>query len=365
MQFAQPVTAHRAPSVRVAAAQAAATSARILIVDDQSQNLTLLTRLLNGSGFSRIDTTVDPFEVMGLLRQHQPDLLILDLHMPGLDGFTLLELMRDLLPPAGQLPVLVVTGDRDPAVKQRALELGARDFVAKPFNPVEVVLRIGNLLETRALHRQLLEHNRTLEGIVRLRTQELEEARHEMLDRLARAAEYRDDDTGDHARRVGALAGRLARAMNLPPQDVELISRAAPLHDVGKVGIPDAVLLKTGPLTDAEFAVVKMHTVIGAEILSGSQEPLLRTAEQIARSHHERWDGQGYPAGLAGADIPLAGRITAVADSFDVMTHDRRFVAAMGEMEALDEIARERGKQFDPAVVDALLSLADHGELAA
>lgn len=341
------------------------TTARILIVDDQCQNLTLLTRLLNGSGYTRIDTTVDPFEVMGRLRQQQPDLLILDLHMPGLDGFTLLDLMHDLLPPKGTLPVLVVTGDRDPAVKQRALELGARDFVAKPFNPVEVVLRIGNLLETRALHRQLLEHKRTLEGIVRLRTQELEEARHEMLERLARAAEYRDDDTGDHARRVGELAGRLARALNLPPQDVELISRAAPLHDVGKVGIPDAVLLKSGSLTDSEFAVVKMHTVIGAEILSGSQEPLLCTAEQIARSHHERWDGRGYPAGLAGPDIPLAGRITAVADSFDVMTHHRRFVAAVSEAEALDEIVRERGKQFDPAVVDALVSLADHGELAA
>ncbi len=340
-------------------------SARILIVDDQSQNLTLLTRLLNSSGYSRVDTTVDPQEVMGRLRRSQPDLLILDLHMPGLDGFTLLDLMRDLLPPAGQLPVLVVTGDRDPAVKQRALELGARDFVAKPFNPVEVVLRIGNLLETRALHRQLLEQNRTLESIVRMRTLELEEARQEMLDRLARAAEYRDDDTGGHARRVGELAGRLARTMGLPPDEAELIYRSAPLHDVGKVGVPDAVLLKTGPLTESEFAVIKMHTVIGAEILSGSQEPLLRTAEQIARSHHERWDGRGYPSGLAGTDIPLAGRITAVADAFDVMTHDRRHVAALTEAAALNEVVSQRGRQFDPAVVDALLALASEGRLAA
>lgn len=351
--------------MRADATRLATTTARILIADDQSQNLTLLTRLLNSSGFSRIETTDDPFQVMPALRQRTPDLLILDLHMPGIDGFAILELIRDSLPADAQPPVLVVTGDRDPAVKQRALELGARDFVTKPFNPVEVVLRIGNLLETRVLHRQLLEHNRTLENIVRLRTQELEEARHEMLDRLALAAEYRDDDTGEHARRVGALAGRIAKIMGLPACDVELIGRAAPLHDIGKVGIPDEVLLKAGPLTEAEFAVMKMHTLIGAEIMSGSEEPLLRTAEQVARSHHERWDGAGYPAGLSGTDIPLAGRITAVADAFDVMTRTRRHVAPISEAAALDEIVRERGRQFDPAVVDALLKLANRGEIAA
>lgn len=361
MQFAPPISHREQSADRLAAAAAA----RILIADDQPQNLSLLARLLNASGYRRVETTLDPFAVVPLLDRVEPDLLILDLHMPGLDGFRLLELMRDRLPPLGQLPVLVVTGDGDPSVRQRALELGARDFVAKPFNPVEVLLRIGNLLEARVLHRQLIDHNRTLESIVRARTRELEEARHDMLERLARAAEYRDDDTGGHARRVGALAARLARALGLPPHDVEMIGRAAPLHDVGKVGIPDAVLLKATPLTGAEFSLVRMHTVIGAEILSGSREPLLRMAEQVARSHHERWDGAGYPAGLSGLDIPLVGRITAVADAFDVMTHARRFAAAMSEPAALADIVSQRGKQFDPAVVDALVGLATHGLLAA
>jgi putative two-component system response regulator len=345
--------------------RASLSEARILVADDQSQNLSLLTRLLATSGYLHVEATHDAAEAAALVRRQRPDLLILDLHMPGLDGFDAMRQLHDVLAEPGGPPVLVVSGDRDPSVRQRALALGARDFVAKPINPIEFALRIANLLETRMLHRQLLEHNRTLEGLIRLRTHELEEARCEMLERLARAAEYRDDDTGDHARRVGAIAGRIAQALGLPPDRVESIERAAPLHDVGKVGVPDAVLLKAGPLTEAEYAVVKMHTVIGAEILSGSREPLLCTAEEIARSHHERWDGTGYPAGLRGVAIPLAGRITAAADAFDVMTHARRYGEALTESAAIGEIARQRGKQFDPAVVDALLELFGQGALAA
>jgi putative two-component system response regulator len=354
-----------ASPVRSTIPKSALAGARILVLDDQPQNLALLGRLLAGSGYTRVDTTVDPLEALALLRDRQPDLLVLDLHIPGFDGFEILEQLRDSLPPRGSFPVLVVTGDRDPAVKQRALQMGARDFVAKPFNPIEVILRIDNLLEARLLHQQLEQQNRALEGMVLRRTRELEEARQQILERLALAAEYRDDDTGDHARRVGHLAGQLAAAMGLPPAEVELIARAAPLHDLGKVGIPDAVLLKNGPLTAAEFAVVRTHTVIGAEILSGSRVPLLQAAEKIARTHHERWDGQGYPAGLAGTDIPLGGRITAVADAFDVMTHHRRYGELQNEAAAVAEIERERGRQFDPAVVDALIRLRTRGELAA
>jgi putative two-component system response regulator len=335
------------------------------VLDDQPQNLALLTRLLNGSGYVHVQTTVDPFEALAVLRERQHDLLVLDLHLPDFDGFQILEQLRDVLPPRGPFPVLVVTGDRDPAVKQRALQLGARDFVSKPFNPVEVILRIDNLLETRMLYLQLEQQNRALEGVVRLRTRELEDARHEILERLALAAEYRDDDTGDHARRVGRLAGQLALAIGLPPAEAELIERAAPLHDLGKVGIPDTVLLKNGPLSPTEFAVIRMHTMIGSEILAGSRVPLLQTAEQIARTHHERWDGQGYPLGLSGTDIPLAGRIAALADAFDVMTHRRRYGDALDVDAAFGEIERERGGQFDPALVDALLRLKGLGQIAA
>ena len=352
-------------ALRNAVPKSTLADARILVLDDQPQNLALLTRLLNGSGYANVQTTVDPFEALVLLRDRQPDLLVLDLHLPEFDGFQILEQLRDVLPPRGAFPVLVVTGDRDPGVKQRALQLGARDFVAKPFNPIEVVLRIDNLLETRMLHLQLEHQNRALESVVRLRTKELEDTRLEILERLALAAEYRDDDTGDHARRVGRLAAHLARAIGLSPAEVELIERAAPLHDLGKVGIPDTVLLKKGPLTPTEFAVVRMHPMIGSEILAGSRVPLLQTAEEIARTHHERWDGQGYPLGLSGTDIPLAGRITAVADAFDVMTHQRRYGDVLGIEAAIQEIERERGGQFDPALVDALLRLEGLGELAA
>lgn len=354
-----------ASALRSAVPKSTLAAARILVLDDQPQNLALLTRLLNGSGYAHVQTTVDPFEALALLRERQPDLLVLDLHLPEFDGFQILEQLQDVLPPRGAFPVLVVTGDRDPGVKQRALKLGARDFVAKPFNPVEVILRIDNLLETRMLYLQLEHQNRTLEGVVRLRTRELEETRIEILERLALAAEYRDDDTGDHARRVGRLAGQLALTIGLPPAEVELIERAAPLHDLGKVGIPDTILLKNGPLTPTEFAVIRMHTMIGSEILSGSRVPLLQTAEQIARTHHERWDGQGYPLGLSGTDIPLAGRITAIADAFDVMTHHRRYGEVLTTEAAILEVERERGGQFDPAIVDAMLRLQGLGDLAA
>jgi putative two-component system response regulator len=187
--------------------------------------------------------------------------------------------------------------------------------------------------------------------------EELQASQHEVLQRLAVAAEYRDDDTGRHTRRVGDLSARLAAGLELPAEDVELIRHAAPLHDVGKIGIPDAILLKPGRLTLVEFEEVKTHTLIGARMLAGGGFPLLEAAEQIARSHHERWDGSGYPSGLAGAEIPLAGRIVALADVFDALTHDRPYKTAWSELEALTEIRAQRGRQFDPELVDCFLRL--------
>jgi PAS domain S-box-containing protein/putative nucleotidyltransferase with HDIG domain len=187
--------------------------------------------------------------------------------------------------------------------------------------------------------------------------EELRAAQHEVLQRLAVAAEYRDDDTGQHTRRVGDLSARLAASLGLPDDEVELIRRAAPLHDVGKIGIPDAILLKPGRLTGAEFDRVKTHTLIGAQMLAGRGFPLLECAERVARSHHERWDGAGYPHGLAGRDIPLVGRIVALADVFDALTHDRPYKSAWSHEAALTEIDAQRGRQFDPELVDAFLAL--------
>ena len=201
-----------------------------------------------------------------------------------------------------------------------------------------------------------------LEEKVRERTWELEEAQIEILERLALAAEYRDDDTGAHTQRVGRLSAMLGRALGMSDVDVELIRRAAPLHDVGKIGIPDAILLKPGPLTDEEYEVMKTHTVIGARILSGNTSPHLQLAEEIALTHHERWNGTGY-AGLGGEDIPLPGRIVAVVDVFDALTHDRPYKEAAPVPLALEEIRRQSGRHFDPPIAAAFVELVASSEL--
>src|SRR5262249_7002028 len=233
----------------------------------------------------------------------RPDILLLDMHMPGLSGFDVMERLRELIGPGTYLPILVLTADISPAIKQRALACGAKDFLTKPFDLTEVVLRIRNLLETRFLHLQLAGQNRELEIKVRERTLDLEAARLEVLQRLSLAAEFRDDDTGQHTQRVGHTSALLAQALGLSDEQVELVRLAAPLHDVGKIGIADAILLKPGKLTSEEFRVMTTHTTMGGEILAGSRSPLLQLAELIALNHHERWDGSGYPHGRHGEDI--------------------------------------------------------------
>jgi putative two-component system response regulator len=279
--------------------------------------------------------------------------------MPHLDGFAVMEQLRSMLPAGTFLPVIVLTADATREVKQRALGSGAEDFLTKPFDVVEVTLRIRNLLQARQMHLQLQGQNELLEARVLVRTRDLEQAQIETLDRLARAAEYRDDDTGQHIRRVGRASALVARELGLPEVDIAHIERAAGLHDLGKIGVPDSILLAPRKLTSEEFDVVKTHTVIGANILSGSPSPLVKMAEQIAWAHHERWDGSGY-AGLVEDDIPLVGRITTVADVFDALTHERPYKRAWSIDEALAEIAAQRGRQFDPRVSDAFLRVHDH-----
>ncbi|HEX6589819.1 MAG TPA: HD domain-containing phosphohydrolase, partial [Longimicrobiales bacterium] len=240
----------------------------------------------------------------------------------------------------------------------RALSAGAKDFMTKPLSPAELRLRVRNLLETRYLHEELRVNNESLEQRVVERTREVEEARLDVLYRLARASEYRDDQTGRHTQRVGRLAERLSQVLGMEQSAYELMRRAAPLHDIGKIGIPDAILLKPSRLEPDEIAVMQTHTVIGANILSGSRSPLLLLAEEIALSHHERWDGRGYPNGLGEEEIPLSGRIVAVADVFDSLTHERPYKKAWSARDTLLEIEREAGKQFDPRVVDAMLRVA-------
>jgi putative two-component system response regulator len=284
--------------------------------------------------------------------------------MPYMNGFEVIERLQQLIPEGAYIPILVLTADITTEAKQKALSIGARDFITKPFDYVEVLLRIKNLLETRHLHLQIQNQNYELEAKVRKRTQELEASQMEMLDRLAHAAEYRDDDTGEHIKRVGRICNHIATALGLSEQTSELIRLAAPLHDVGKIAIPDSTLLKPARLTPEEFEVVKTHTLIGARMLGDGHSDLMKMAERIALTHHERWDGTGYPAGLAGEEIPIEGRITSVADVFDALTNERPYKAAWSREDALAEIRRQTGKQFDPAVVEVFLDLAAAGMLS-
>ena len=335
----------------------------ILVVDDEEDNVRVLGQMLRWAGYHRLELSSDPFEALRLFESHAPDLVLLDLHMAGLDGFGVMERLRPRIQAGDWIPFLMLTGDLDPEVRERALSAGARDFVTKPFDIGEVLQRIKNLLETRHLHLRLRRHAEELEDKVRARTAQLAETQVEILRRLAVAAEYRDDITGEHAERVGALAALIAEEMGLSTEQIELIRRAAPLHDVGKIGVPDAILMKPGPLTSAEFEVMKSHTEIGARILGEGSFPLLRMACEIVRTHHERWDGRGY-LGRKGEDIPLSGRIVAVADVFDTITHRRPYKEAASVEEGIARVREDAGRHFDPAVVDAFLRVLASGRLA-
>jgi putative two-component system response regulator len=338
------------------------TNARILIVDDQESNVQLLEHLLGLNGFQNYRSTTDSRQVLPFYSKFQPDLILLDLMMPHLDGYSVLQQLQSRIPDGTYLPVIVLTADMTPEAKKKALSMGAKDFLTKPLDATEVLLRIKNLLETRFLYRRLQDQHKTLEEALKEHTEELWQSHVEVLHRLAMASEYLEDNTGQHGRRVGETSAILARAIGLPKAQAELIGLAAPLHDVGKVGIPARVLTKTDKPTPEELEQMKAHTTIGARILSGTQIPLLQLAEEIALYHHEHWDGSGY-ARLTGESIPIAARIVAVADVFDVLTHGRSRGPAKPAQEAAGEIERESGRKFDPRLVQAFLRWRRREEL--
>jgi putative two-component system response regulator len=324
---------------------------RILVLDDEETNLRLLRRILEKAGYDPIETLSDGSDIENVVEKFKPHLMLLDLHMPAPDGFAVLQTLSSQIHGPQMLPVLVLTGDASTEAKRRALSLGARDFLAKPFDSQEALLRIRNLLETRFLYGRLAEQNAELESRVLERTSELMNSQMEVLERLARAGEIRDDETGRHTQRVGELSGAIAEAFGLDQSIVNLVNAAAPLHDVGKIGIPDAILLKPGPLTPEETALMRLHTTIGAKILSGGKSDVITMAERIARSHHERWDGSGYPDNAFGEQIPIEARIVALADCVDALTHNRPYRPSWPLHEVLVEIQRTSGSHFDPEIV--------------
>lgn len=336
---------------------------RILIVDDEIAVGRALERIFLRADVDEVVVETD--SQMAIRRQDARDFdaILLDLHMPVVSGFELMEAFTEQMGDEAYAPILVLTGDHRVDIRERALASGAKDFVQKPFEPTEVVARVRNMIDTVRMHRRLHSFNELLAARVREQTADLLAAKLEVLERLARAGEYRDDMTGKHAQRVGTLSGLIAREMGLGAEASTNIERAAPLHDIGKIGISDSILLKEGSLTDTELETIRRHTIIGGAILSGSEFPLLQAAERIALTHHEHWNGAGYPDGLSGDDIPVEGQITAVADAFDSLTNDRPYRRACSHEKAIAEIVRWRGRQFAPEAVDALTRLYEKGIL--
>jgi putative two-component system response regulator len=330
---------------------------RILVVDDEPANLLLMRRLLDLGGYDNVRTAESGKEALLECASYDPDLIILDLQMPEMDGYEVLQVIRPLTKSAAYLPILVLTSDATTCARKMALELGASDFLMKQVDATEFLLRVKNFLTMRLWSKQLSDRNVDLEERVKERTAELERSHAEVVRRLARAGEHRDDDTGQHTKRVGDVSALIAAQLGIEREKVKLIQLAALLHDLGKIGVPDAILLKTGRLTPEEFSTMKKHCHAGASILAESQTPLLQMAERIAAHHHERFDGLGYPNGLAGEEIPIEARIVSVADVYDALTHERPYKKAWSKQEAIDEIVSQSGRQFDPQVVRAFVAI--------
>ena len=330
-------------------------SARILVVDDEPANLRLLDKILTKAGYAPATLISDAREVLPRCRGAMPDLILLDLNMPHLDGHSVLEQLRSEVEPGNLPPVIVLTAQAGREHVHRSLAAGARDFVSKPFDRLELLMRVRNLLEAHWAQQLLRDKEAALETMVQMRTRALEDTRLDLLRRLGVAAEYRDNETGMHLARMSQYSQTLARSMGWSHQACELILHASPMHDVGKIGIPDAILLKPGKLTPDEWEVMKRHTLIAGQILQGNDCEVILMARDIAMHHHEKWDGSGYPHGLSGEAIPAVARIVAVADVFDALTSSRPYKSAWSIDDAVAFIKGQSGVHFDPVVVDHFL----------
>jgi len=331
-------------------------SAKILIVDDDITNVRLLEKILNVANYKNVTSTQDPTQVLRLFQQYNFDLILLDLDMPKLDGYEVMQELNDFT--SNDLPpILVLTAQHMQTYRQRALDVGARDYVTKPFDAYELLSRVRNLLDVQMAHIYMREQNKILEQKVQERTQEIKDTRLQVVRRLGIAAEYRDEETGLHIIRMSKMAVVIAKAFGMDDEQCELLLNAAPMHDVGKIGIPDSILLKPGKFEPEEWKIMQTHAQIGADILSGDDSRLMTMAYDIALSHHEKWNGKGYPNKLAGEKIPLVGRITALADVFDALTSERPYKKAWSVDDAVNLIKEESGQHFDPILVECFLGV--------
>lgn len=330
--------------------------AKILIVDDLDANILLLERMLRGAGYTCITSTTDAQQVCALHLANHYDLILLDIQMPGMDGFEVMEELKKI-EADGYLPVLVITAQ--PGHKLRAFQAGAKDFVGKPFDMAEVLARVHNLLEMRLLHKALHDQNDELEQRVMDRTADLQESHLETIFTMTRAAEHRDEETGAHVQRISYYSRELARILGQTQAFINTIFFASPMHDIGKIGIHDDVLLKPGSFTGEEWEVMKRHATLGAEILGKSKSPYLKMGAEIALNHHERWDGGGYPDGKRSDAIPLAARIMNICDIYDALRSKRPYKPAFDHSRTMEIITKGDGRtqpeHFDPVVLAAFI----------
>ncbi|HEX4070435.1 MAG TPA: HD domain-containing phosphohydrolase [Planctomycetaceae bacterium] len=350
---------------------------KLVCVDDEPMILEILERLVELRGLDwDVEVFSDSLKAWDYLRLNEADIIVTDVSMPGLSGPDLVRRLRKN-ESTRDTPVVVLTGLHEASLKRQVLDLGATDLLSKPIQPDELLARLRSALRLKQMQDALKRQNERLEQTVLERTRQLQASRIEIIWRLAKAAEFRDEQTGSHVLRVAHYCRIIAEALGQPRAFVETVFLSAPLHDLGKIGIPDAILHKPGRLTVAEREIVKTHCEIGERILSGprhskqllhfgvgslpedafcgEEDPVLRMAREIAASHHERWDGAGYPRGLAGEAIALSGRITAVADVYDALTSTRPYKCAIESDEAFELIRSEAGKHFDPVVCEAFL----------
>jgi putative two-component system response regulator len=348
-------------------------SATIMIVDDEPINIKVVQRHLRVAGYANFVTTSEPREALQMIRRDEPDVIVLDVMMPHVGGLEILEVIRGDIQ-LHHIPVLILTAATDEETEVRALELGATDFLSKPVRSSELVPRVRNALVVKSHHDHMANYSTRLEHEVQRRTEELNQSRMEVIHVLACAAEYRDHETGNHVLRVGRYAGVIARKLSFASRQVELIEQAAILHDVGKIGIADAILLKPGRLEKDEFEAMQNHCDYGANILRGlpseraskpslssefdslTHSPILKLAATISMSHHEKWDGSGYPHGISGEAIPIEGRITAVADVFDALSTRRPYKEPFALDRCFEILQEGRGQHFDPKVLDAFFA---------
>ena len=352
----------------------------IMIIDDQPLNIKVVRKYLELNGYENFLGLSDPTEAIDQIHKRYPDVILLDIMMPQISGLTLLEQIR-AHEATKSIPVIILTAMDELETKRRALELGATDFLSKPVEPMELIPRLRNALLIKEHHDSLQKQAEQLEQLVQERTQALAASQLEVIYCLARASEYRDNETGRHVIRVGRYVGILSRAIGLDEETATLYEQAALLHDVGKIGIPDSILLKPGKLTPEEIEIMQRHcnygkrtfetmtpdqwhlfqahTRVGEKILGECHSPILKTASNIALTHHEHWDGTGYPLGLAGEDIPLEGRITAIADVFDSLSSRRPYKPPFPLEKCFELMRKERGKHFEPKLLDKFFELRD------